>query len=166
MYFNIFWMCRNWPTNCRERLLYWVPWHLVAKMSLLPVKKPHSVLLYYHLLGWRHVGTQHKSCWRAPTNYVNSHATGLKTPNTATTSHYSQHRMSGQMLSMWWRFRSIPVLDPVDVETAYPYFASHHHCPHWHVWYHWQRNESFGQEADLMEGRLILCSEVCTVEAV
>jgi len=63
-------------------------------------------------------------------------------------------------------FTAIPVLDPVDVEKAYYYSASHHYRLKWHVWSHGWHDASFGQEEDTMEGRFILCSDVCVAKAV
>ena len=63
-------------------------------------------------------------------------------------------------------FTAIPVLDPLDVETAYRYSASCHHCLQYHVWSHGWRDASFGQEKDTMEGGLILCCEVCAAQTV
>jgi len=61
---------------------------------------------------------------------------------------------------------AIPVLDPVDVETAYCYSPSRHQCLQSHVRSHGWPVASFGQEEDRMEGRLILGGQVCAAEAV
>ena len=53
---------------------------------------------------WRHVGTRNWSCSSAPTDYVNSHASGLKSPTTEITGHSSHHKISGLLSSMSWRF--------------------------------------------------------------
>jgi len=63
-------------------------------------------------------------------------------------------------------FEAIPVLDPVDVETAYSYSPSSYHYVKWHVrsygwWY-----ASFSGEEHGMEGRLILRQGVRVPEAV
>jgi len=64
------------------------------------------------------------------------------------------------------RFMAIPVLDPVDVKNTYNYSASPLHCLQWDVrWYGWC-DVSFGQEEDPIEGRLILCHEVCVAEFI
>jgi len=61
---------------------------------------------------------------------------------------------------------AISILDPVDVEEAYSHIASHHHSIQRHVQSHGWRNASFGQEEDSVEGRLVLCCEVSSTEAV
>jgi len=63
-------------------------------------------------------------------------------------------------------FNAIPILDPVDVDKAYGYAASHHHCLQWHVESYGWRYVSFGQDENPMEERHILCPEVCVTEAV
>jgi len=63
-------------------------------------------------------------------------------------------------------FEAIPILDPVDVEMAYSYFASCHHCLQWHVWSYWWLCVSFGWEQDAMEGRIVLRCKGCAAEAV
>jgi hypothetical protein len=50
------------------------------------------------------VGPRHWSCLTAPTHYVNSHESGLETQNTAISGHSSQHRMSGPLSSVSWKF--------------------------------------------------------------
>jgi len=62
-------------------------------------------------------------------------------------------------------FRAIPVLDPVDVKTAYLYSSSPHHCLQWHVQSHGWPDGSLGQEEYTMERRLIPLCEVCAAEA-
>jgi hypothetical protein len=63
-------------------------------------------------------------------------------------------------------FMAILVLGPVDVENAYRYSASRHHCLQWHIELHWWRDASFASEEDTMEATLILCYELCLAEAV
>jgi hypothetical protein len=53
---------------------------------------------------WRQSGTRPWSCTSASTNYMKSHASGLKPPNTAITCHTLQHRMCGPWSSLSWRF--------------------------------------------------------------
>jgi len=74
----------------------------------------------------------------------------------------------------WMKYRqarhgsaeAIPVQNAVDVEKAYGYSASHYYCIKWRVWSYGWRYVYFGQEDDSMEGKLILCREVCGPEAV
>jgi len=48
---------------------------------------------------------------------------------------------------------AISILDPLDVEEAYSYIASHYHSIQWHVTSHGWRDASFGQGEDSVEGR-------------
>jgi len=56
----------------------------------------------------------------AITNYVNAHASSLTTQNTAITSHSSQHRMSGLLWSMAWRFYGHSVTVPCGCRNRIP----------------------------------------------
>jgi len=100
----IFWKSRNWPSYSRECLRYWVRWHLITETSSLTVQKTMSVLQYYQLWMWRHVGTQHCSCTSAPTEYRNSHVSGCKIQNAVITGHFSQLTMDGPLSSMLWKY--------------------------------------------------------------
>ena len=62
--------------------------------------------------------------------------------------------------------KSIPILDPEDVETAYGYSASCYHCIQSNVRSYGWLHAILGKEVDPMEGRVILCHEVCATEAV
>jgi len=53
---------------------------------------------------WRHVETRHLSCSSTPADYLNSQASGLKLQSTVITGNSAQHRMSGQLSSMSWRY--------------------------------------------------------------
>jgi len=61
---------------------------------------------------------------------------------------------------------AISILDPVDVRDAYSHIASRNHSVQRHVRSHGRRDVSFGQEEDSMEGRLVLCCDVSSTEAV
>jgi len=63
-------------------------------------------------------------------------------------------------------FQGIPILQPVDVEKAYSYSASHYHCLQWHLQSYGWHFASFWQEEDSMDGRLILHREVCATDGV
>jgi len=75
---------------------------------------------------WTHAGFRQLCCTSAPTDYINSPASGLKTQNTAITSHYSQHQMSGPLSSMSWRFCSHSSTWPCGCQFGIPlrYFTS------------------------------------------
>jgi hypothetical protein len=62
--------------------------------------------------------------------------------------------------------KAISILDPVDVETAYSYSASHHHGTQSHVRSYGCRYASFGQREYPMEKSLILRCEECVTKAV
>jgi len=61
---------------------------------------------------------------------------------------------------------AISILDCVDVKEAYSHIPSRYHSVQRHVRSHWRRDESFGQQDDLKEGRLVLRCEVSSTEAV
>ena len=160
----IFWKSWNWPSYSRECLLYWLRWQLVIETSSLTVKKPKFASRYYGLWMWRHLRTRHRSCSSPPTDYGNSHVSGSKIQNPMITGHFSQLKMSGPLWSMSW-IDAISILDPVDVKEAYSFIASCDHSVQRHVPSHGQRDASFGQEQDSMEGRLVLRCEVSSTEA-
>jgi len=62
--------------------------------------------------------------------------------------------------------KAIPILDPVDVETAYSSSASRHRGIQCHVRSYAWRYGSFGEAEDQMERRLIFRRKVCATEAV
>ena len=61
---------------------------------------------------------------------------------------------------------AISILDPLAVEEAYSHIASWYCCVQWHVRSHGWRDAILGQEEDSMEGRLVLCYEVSSTEAL
>jgi hypothetical protein len=61
--------------------------------------------------------------------------------------------------------KAIPVLHAFDVEKAYGYSVSRHHCIQCDVWFYGWHYESFSWKEDSMEGRLIPCREVWVAEA-
>jgi len=63
-------------------------------------------------------------------------------------------------------FKAIPILDPVDVNKAYRYSASHYRCLKWNVRSYGWRYVSFSEDEDSMERRLILRHEVYVTQAV
>jgi len=63
-------------------------------------------------------------------------------------------------------FEASPILDPVDVEEVFSHIASGDHNLPWHVRSYGLRSESFHQEQDSVEGRLVLHHEVSSTEAV
>jgi len=64
------------------------------------------------------------------------------------------------------RFTGIQVPGPLDVATSYCDSASLLHSLRWHVQSYGWRDMSIGQHENTIEGRLILCCEVCTADAV
>jgi len=52
----------------------------------------------------KHIVTQDWSCSSVPSDYVNPHASGLNTQDTAITGLSSQHKMSVRLGSMLWKF--------------------------------------------------------------
>jgi len=75
----------------------------------------------------------------------------------------------------WWmdhhqawhgNFEEILILDPVDIEMAYGYSASHCHYLQWHVRSYGWRYLSFIWDEDWIEGRLVLRRSVCATEPV
>jgi len=146
--------------------VYWVRWHLVIKTDWLTVKKPSSncsttyygcedVVEFNREVAWTgltitiihpQVVQESKINWLLPTLPI------TEWMDCSQACHGS--------------FMAIPLLDAVDVENAYSYSASHHHCIQEHVRSYGCHYVNFSQEDDPMEGILILCSEVCTPEAV
>jgi len=61
---------------------------------------------------------------------------------------------------------AIPILDPVDVEEAYSHIASLDHSIKRHVRSHGQRNANFGKDENWVEGKLVICRQVSSTEAV
>jgi len=72
---------------------------------------------------WRQVGTRHWSCLSALTDYVNSHASGLRTHNLVITSHSSQHRRSEPLTSMPWKFHGHSGTSPCGCHNGMPWLC-------------------------------------------
>jgi len=123
MCFIKFEMSWNWPSSSRECLLYWLCWHLVVETSSLTVKRPMCAWQYFQLWMWRHIGTLHWSCWSAPTEYGNSHASGWRIQKTRITGHWSQHKMNEQFRNMSQKYWGHP-----DIETCGCRRGIHAHC--------------------------------------
>jgi hypothetical protein len=66
----------------------------------------------------------------------------------------------------YWSFKAILILDPGDVKEAYSHIALCYYSLKWHVRSYGWHYESFGSEADSMDGRLILRREVSSTDAV
>jgi len=60
----------------------------------------------------------------------------------------------------------ISIFDPEDVKEAYSHIASRYHSVQWHVQSHGWHDASLGQVEDSLEGRLVLCCEGSSTEAV
>ena len=98
------WKSWNWPSYSRECFLYRLRRHLAMATSSLTVRKPKSASQYYPWGMWRNFGSLCCSWSSVPTNYMNSHWSGLRSQNTAITGHSSPHRMCGPSSSMSWKF--------------------------------------------------------------
>jgi len=132
-YFKIYWPSWNWPWYSSECSLHWLHWHLAVKRSLLTVTLPKYESHYRQWWMWRHSGIRHWSWLSKPTDLENSLESCSSIPNGVITGHSSKHGTTGPSSSMSWRFTAIPILDPVDVETAHSDSTSHYHCDQWHV---------------------------------
>ena len=62
-------------------------------------------------------------------------------------------------------FEVSPILDPLDVNTAYRHFASGDYCFEWHDQSYGCCYVNLGYEVDSSNERLLLRREVCTTEA-
>jgi len=73
-------------------------------MSSFTVKKLKYELQSYQIWMRKHSRIRHWGCLSNPTDYKNSHQSGLRIQNTANTGHSSQPTMSGPLSSMSWKF--------------------------------------------------------------
>jgi len=89
-------------------------------MSSFTVKFLKSGLQHCQLWMWRHAGSRHWSCSSASPDYVNSHTSVSKTQSTAITSHSSQPRISGLLLSISWRCYSHSGTGPCGCRNGIP----------------------------------------------
>ena len=162
----IFWKSWNWPSYSRECLLYWLCWHQVVETHSLTDTQRKTASWYFWLWMWRHVGTVTWRCSSTPTDYGNSYASGFKFPNTVITGHSSQYKMNGPFWSMSWKNWGHSNIRHCGcwrgVQWHYITFSQ---CTMtcsiiwiawWELWY----------DEDSKEGRLVLCREVSSTEAV
>jgi hypothetical protein len=83
--------------------------------------------------------------------------------------------LPAKLSNTWWvghgpvhygTYTASSLLDPMKVEKAYGYCASHCHCLQWPVQSCWWCYANLSFEGDLIEGRLILHGHVCVAEDV